>query len=1504
MSLAGSQCRCPRCVVGTIAVVMLCAPIAGRADESVPSLLAAARSQADAGRFDEAAATMARAIDLARTDDERAMRWTQLADLYAHAGRYVEQADALAHALPFVPPYDPRHWPLVERMLDLYCNYLERPAPAIALLESEVAGLPPGRGDLRAWVALAWTRLQIGETDWARDVFRVLMRFTRDGGPLLQRTLRGLDFSRGVAPEQVSFPRNLETAALLGQFQARIREEKWSEAADCISALLTRYGDVVMDAPATAGVGTRVVAERMLAALPPSAQSAYVTSLDPLMRRVIAGGRSEEIERLLYTQPLSATRSALLGAAGDAMLAEGRYSRASLAYRQAAAAGSDAEAIRRLRVLAARAAILAQEPIPADTPRDGEITVAGRARPLADVLAEWQADATAVVSLGAPPPSTPTAAFTSMRHDALRLVQAPLALRKWQAGWQPDHTRPNPRMTDAFCPYVPVGDRQHIFINTSEMVYAVDPVAERVLWARGPSERFVAEVVPPLLREARLTNAPKRFRAAVSADAVFYRLTWAARATEQPRSAVFACRRTDGVLLWSTEGRPELNGLLFITDPAYADGTIVAAAWEPTAIPTFHVIGLDATTGEPLYRTPVFSGVAFPALRDTGLLDTPLGSAPPALVDGRVYYAPGMGVLACVDLFDGHVHWLQTYPRVFEFGPDEWAGRLVLNKPGAAVMVHGDVILAAPPDYLGLLVFDRASGKLLRQYASRDFRALVGVKDKFALVQDDGAIVAIGLDDARVAWKGVVPANTIIGTATLSPRGILVPTERGVFILSPDDGHVVEHRPRDAGEPIGNLLDLGERLIGASPSSVHVYAAEVTGGRAWRTPHNPPRDSTTVDVAPPGGLVRWALPAPDRNDFFLSEQTPGLMVIRSWETYELRRTEPAPTLLWEYPSRGWPGSIQFDAKTVVLGYPDGMLVAIDVATGRTRWEHGDASMAGDRGAVPAVVAGDHILWFKADQLQVLNAADGKMLWSTVRTQDVICGVCPQPEGVGVFLGGGSEPVALLLETTTGKELRRISLWTEPAADARRPISVARSTTAWSDTLTSAPVALLDGRYAAIVDFAQGTSELRKISSARGTGLQICGDTLCVRSNERLIAASRLSDGQSLSVVPSSFWCVADGIEYFVNGAVVTARDMATKEQVWVSKPMRWKSTSLVATGAVVLVALTSSEKDARAAQIVALDRKTGEVVDQVQCLAREFHRVDLAGESMMASDLGYLYRFGPPRAEGREAQRVRMPSDPEAVAALAIARDQQRDHVPPPPLAAVAPVVDGDLSEWQGAQWMTLAWPDNWLPDFVLLSPEHPRHPLGSNDASADVAIALDAHRAYVAVRVRDDVHDASPWRPLWRGDSVHVVWRPVRDDAGPGLHVTVACVDHVPCVQLGPPSAPVRSTTDTSAWPAWMRGAVAAQDVPWLRRWGRGGLATPGVQAGVRRDDEHGETTYELAVPLGMLPGAGTLGVRLLWNVEINDADGDGREGSLTLGTAPAQLERPVGFASWPAAP
>jgi hypothetical protein len=219
---------------------------------------------------------------------------------------------------------------------------------------------------------------------------------------------------------------------------------------------------------------------------------------------------------------------------------------------------------------------------------------------------------------------------------------------------------------------------------------------------------------------------------------------------------------------------------------------------------------------------------------------------------------------------------------------------------------------------------------------------------------------------------------------------------------------------------------------------------------------------------------------------------------------------------------------------------------------------------------------------------------------------------------------------------------------------------------------------------------------------------------------------------------------------------------------------------------------------------------------------------------------------------------------------------------------ATPPALDGSLAGWPAAARLTL--PGRLVEYQPLSAAERERFTRpepwkGPEDLSAELYAGWDDQHLYLAVAVRDDVHDVidEPNR-AWQGDSIQLYldgWGDARLRAVGGYHND---------------DQALRAWARADGTLAVLRDVAPEQQVAFLKT---GPVA--GLKGAARRRDD-GVTVYELALPLKQVQPlqlkAGTVfGLALL----LNDRDRDWRKRALTTtapGSEPHQHPQ-----RWPAA-
>lgn len=184
------------------------------------------------------------------------------------------------------------------------------------------------------------------------------------------------------------------------------------------------------------------------------------------------------------------------------------------------------------------------------------------------------------------------------------------------------------------------------------------------------------------------------------------------------------------------------------------------------------------------------------------------------------------------------------------------------------------------------------------------------------------------------------------------------------------------------------------------------------------------------------------------------------------------------------------------------------------------------------------------------------------------------------------------------------------------------------------------------------------------------------------------------------------------------------------------------------------------------------------------------------------------------------------------------------------PLAARSDVrIDGDLGEWDAAAAIALPG----APGQQLVSGWR-----GRADCSAQLWLAATAEGLAVAVRVRDDRHEAVAGDLLWQGDSIQIAT--ALDRIGPEF------------------------------------GVALGADAAYTHRWSQGGDERGGITAAARRDGD--VTSYEAVIAWDGVAGGRRPDRLSGFSILVNDNDGQGRRGYLELTPGIGDSKKPEHYA------
>lgn len=370
------------------------------------------------------------------------------------------------------------------------------------------------------------------------------------------------------------------------------------------------------------------------------------------------------------------------------------------------------------------------------------------------------------------------------------------------------------------------------------------------------------------------------------------------------------------------------------------------------------------------------------------------------------------------------------------------------------------------------------------------------------------------------------------------------------------------------------------------------------------------------------------------------------------------------------------------------------------------------------------------------------------------------------------------------------------------------------------------------------------------------------------------------------------------VRYEFSGRRIRAVGADNGEQLWQTATLLDEVRLLTEMGGCV-VALTQDRvfregHDRGTCHLRVFDKSSGDKVKDIAFPKRYFHTVAERNGRLLLWDCAFLYCVKAPElaATGEGSMVIRQErADPDAIAALRMARDLE--DPPPVKIATLAagPCVNGDLAEWAAVEPLRLGDVMDWAPDFAHRSPNKGRLYGGRQDCAAEVRLGFFGNDLYAAIEVSDDSHVGQPGPGLWQSDSVTLLFGEAggdrRDEVDP-LMLTVAVVDGLPRFELG---------TAVSASAVSDPAGREAAEGPGPRRFVlppvHAGLivlprATESIEIAARREDALGRTVYEFRVPRALFP----YGPGFYWDLFINDNDGAGREGALQLASATWGIE------------
>ncbi len=298
------------------------------------------------------------------------------------------------------------------------------------------------------------------------------------------------------------------------------------------------------------------------------------------------------------------------------------------------------------------------------------------------------------------------------------------------------------------------------------------------------------------------------------------------------------------------------------------------------------------------------------------------------------------------------------------------------------------------------------------------------------------------------------------------------------------------------------------------------------------------------------------------------------------------------------------------------------------------------------------------------------------------------------------------------------------------------------------------------------------------------------------------------------------------------------------------------------------------------------DAASGESLKSIAFPKRWFHLVGQGNGRLLLWDCAFLYCISTPQAVPADRRMITIRQDrpdPDAVAALRMARDLEDPPAFEIPTLTSAPRVDAEFSEWAGVEPHRLSGVMDWTPDFVHRCRTKARSYAGGEGCAADVRMGLFGEDLYVAVQVSDDIHCTSPVPGLWRSDSVSLIFGEPKGEEIDPLLLTVSLVNGVPRFELGT-AVSVFAVSDPTGQDLVSNHGPRRFLLPALSV---GVISLPkpaqSLEISARRDEATRQTWYEFRVPRLLV----RYGPDFYWDLLVNENDGAGRAGALQMASA-----------------
>jgi outer membrane protein assembly factor BamB len=201
-----------------------------------------------------------------------------------------------------------------------------------------------------------------------------------------------------------------------------------------------------------------------------------------------------------------------------------------------------------------------------------------------------------------------------------------------------------------------------------------------------------------------------------------------------PDRRLFAFDLETGKELWSHQPEPDWDGesgtfteTSRVAGPAIiSGGRVIVPVYRLEGRISFHLACYELATGELIWNTQLISGQ-----RELNMFNRHQRefSAPPARIEGdRVIALTQLGVVACLDLFNGQILWETVYDQVAipRRSSNYRAQQQEFTWSNSPPVIGDGVVVCTPFDSYDMIGLDLKSGAMLWSLGHRDLESLAG----------------------------------------------------------------------------------------------------------------------------------------------------------------------------------------------------------------------------------------------------------------------------------------------------------------------------------------------------------------------------------------------------------------------------------------------------------------------------------------------------------------------------------------------------------------------------------------------------------------------------------------------------------------------------------------------------------------------------------------------------------------------------------------------------------